>query len=64
MFDPICTVPVPQTMQELDQAVQRYRASDSSGMELFCQWQAICEAALSQEFAEPQNDQVIGEDSY
>jgi hypothetical protein len=61
-----CTVPVPQTPQELERAIQHYKLSDASGFELFCQWQAIRDAALQQIPAHPEleGDRVPGEDSY
>jgi hypothetical protein len=59
-----CTVPVPRTPQELEQILQHYRETDLDGLELFCEWQAICEASVKQEFAEDASDQVSGEDSY
>ena len=59
-----CQVPVPRTSEELEAAIQYYRNTDLHGLELFCQWQAICEASLQQEFAEPSADAVSGKDSY
>lgn len=56
----------PQTSQELEQALQRYRnsdLSDFSNSELFNQWLAIRTAALEQK-APDVEDQVPGEDSY
>jgi hypothetical protein len=58
--------PTPQTPQELEQALQRYRntdLSDFSNSELFNQWLAIRTAALEQK-APSIEDQVPGEDSY
>jgi hypothetical protein len=60
----ICTVPIPQTQQELEQAIKRYKASDSDSYELFCQWQAIRQASLTQQLPELEGDRVPGEDSY
>ncbi|MFE1745850.1 hypothetical protein [Coleofasciculus sp. H7-2] len=61
----ICTVPVPRTPQELEQAVKQYIASDIRGTELLCQWQAIRDASLDQDLYVPaDSDQVAGEDSY
>jgi len=59
-----CTIPVPRTPQELDQAIQRYRNTDLHGYELFCQWQAICEGSMQQDFSDSSADAVPGEDSY
>lgn len=58
------TVPTISTLQELEQAVQRYKASDISGSELLCLWQAIRDASLNQNFSPPENDGVPGEHSY
>ncbi|MBD1837529.1 hypothetical protein H6F78_17210 [Coleofasciculus sp. FACHB-64] len=61
----ICTVPVPKTPQELEQAVEQYITSDISGTELICKWQAIRDASLDQDFCVPtDSDQVAGGDSY
>jgi hypothetical protein len=59
-----CTVSIPKTSQELDQAIRQYQTNDSSGFELFCQWQAIRVAALEQRVLEGEGDRVPGEDSY
>ncbi|NJN88500.1 MAG: hypothetical protein HC881_22200 [Leptolyngbyaceae cyanobacterium SL_7_1] len=59
-----CTVPVPASVQELEQAIWHYKNTDLSGDDLFCQWQAIRTGALSQRFPEPEGDRVGGEDSY
>lgn len=59
-------IPTPQTPQELEQALQRYRnsdLSDFSNSELFNQWLAIRTAALAQKTPDIE-DQVPGEDSY
>jgi hypothetical protein len=64
MAELTCTFPVPRTSEELEAAIQQYRNSDLHGVELFCQWHAICEASLHQEFNEPKTDAVLGEDSY
>jgi hypothetical protein len=64
MVDAVCTNPIPRTTQELEQAIRRFKSSDLSGTELFCQWQAIRTAALNLKPSEPQSDQVAGEDSY
>ncbi|MBD2002639.1 MULTISPECIES: hypothetical protein [Cyanophyceae] len=60
-----CTVPVPKTPQELEQAVKQYIVNDLRGDELLCQWQAIRDASLNQDFCVPSDsDLVAGEDSY
>lgn len=71
MAELVCNVPVPKTPQEIEQAVQNYRASSLSGTDLFCQWQAIREASLKYEshldessLQPEQSVQVPGEDSY
>jgi hypothetical protein len=58
------TIPIPSSLQELEEAIRRYIASDLSNPELFEEWQAIRDASLIQEFSEPENDKVSGEDSY
>ena len=58
--------PAPQTPQELEQAIQRYRnsdLSDFSNSDLFNQWLAIRTAALEQRTPDIE-DRVPGEDSY
>ncbi len=57
-------VPILSTLQELEQAIQRYIVSDLRGDELLCQWQAIRDASLNQEFPPSKSDKVPGEDSY
>lgn len=71
MAELVCNVPVPQTPQEIEQAVQNYRASSLSGNDLFCYWQAIRDASLTYEshldgssLSADQAVQVPGEDSY
>ena len=64
MVEAVCTIPVPQTAQELELAIRRYKSSDISGTELFCQWQAIRDAALALRPTESTNDSVEGEESY
>lgn len=64
MPERICTIPVPQTPQELEQAIQRYRESDLVGFDLFCQWEAIREVSLQQANDEPETDGVAIEHSY
>ncbi len=59
-----CTVPIPKTLQELEQVIEHYKKTDLKGDELVCEWQAICEASLKQDFTELDNDKVPGEDSY
>jgi hypothetical protein len=55
---------IPQTMQELERAVQDYKNSDLKGLDLYRHWQAIREAALALRLPDLQGDQVNGEDSY
>jgi hypothetical protein len=57
-------VPILKTPQELEQAIQRYRAGDWNPNSLFALWQAIRNAALAQAAPESQGDRVPGEDSY
>lgn len=64
MPDLICTIPIPQTPQELEQAIKRYRESDATGIDLFCQWQAIRDVSLRQVDSESQGDGVAVEHSY
>ena len=71
MAELACNVPVPETRQELDQAVQNYRVNSLSGHDLFCHWQAIREASLNYEsqsetssLQKDESVQVAGEDSY
>lgn len=64
MSELVCNVPLPHTLQELEQAVQVYKTSDLQGDELLCQWQAIRDASLNQQFSESSSDKVAGEDSY
>lgn len=64
MLETICSIEVPKTPQELDQAIQRYRNTDLKGQDLFCQWQAIRDASLAQSTPDIDNDRVPGEDSY
>lgn len=60
----IDSVSVPKTPQELERAIQHYRASNLRGGELFRYWQAIRLAALAQAGTEGMGDQIPGEDSY
>jgi hypothetical protein len=55
--------PILRTPQELEQAIQRYRAGDWNSNSLFSLWQAIRNAAIAQSAPE-QSDRVPGEDSY
>ncbi|HEY9642339.1 MAG TPA: hypothetical protein V6C57_17765 [Coleofasciculaceae cyanobacterium] len=64
MVEAVCTIPIPQTAQELELAIGRYKNSDISGTELFCQWQAIRTAALALNLSEISDDFIEGEDSY
>ncbi|MBW4440786.1 MAG: hypothetical protein KME10_06050 [Plectolyngbya sp. WJT66-NPBG17] len=56
--------PVLQSMQELDEAVRSYIATDWQGEELLQRWQAIRDASLEQLSAESDPLKVPGEDSY
>ena len=58
------SIPVLSTLQELEQAIQSYKASDLSGWELLRQWQAIRDAALNLGFSNSDGDKVPGQDSY
>jgi hypothetical protein len=53
-----------KTPQELERAIQNYRLSNLTGLELFRQWQAIRDAALELNSPEAKGDRVPGEDSY
>jgi hypothetical protein len=69
MADFVCQIPVPQTQQELDQAVQTYLNANLSGLDLFCHWQAIREAAIAQSGSSnaavaAEAAKIAGEDSY
>jgi hypothetical protein len=64
MAELTCNVPTPKTPQELEQAIKRYKLSSLSGYELFCQWQAIRDAALEQMTPEAEPHLIAGEDSY
>lgn len=57
-------VQVPQTLQELDEAVRRYHATDFKGDELYQQWQAIREASLETLPIDTELSPVPGADSY
>ncbi|NJO42864.1 MAG: hypothetical protein HC769_08735 [Cyanobacteria bacterium CRU_2_1] len=57
-------VPTLKTVQDLEQAIQRYRKSDWSSNTVFALWEAIRNAALAQTPVEQGDDRVPGEDSY
>lgn len=63
-MQPVDRVPVPQTPQELERAIQTYRNSNWRGQKLFLHWQAIRLAAIAQSSSELIGDQVPGEESY
>jgi hypothetical protein len=56
-------LPVIQTPQDLEQAIQLYRSGDWNGNALFALWQAIRNSALAQA-NDSGKDAVPGEDSY
>ncbi|MBW4495916.1 MAG: hypothetical protein KME26_23125 [Oscillatoria princeps RMCB-10] len=58
------TVPTLSTLEELEQAIARYKSTDLSGAELLRQWQAIRDASVNQDLFKPENDGVPGQDSY
>ena len=58
------SIPTISTLEELEQAIQRYKASDLSGSELLIQWQAIRDASLNQAMSATDADKVPGQDSY
>jgi hypothetical protein len=64
MVDLTCTLPLPKTPQELDRAIQNYLNSNLSGVDLFCQWQVIRDAALALGASEQESDRIPGESSY
>ena len=66
MADLICKVPIPTTVQELDEAVRQFQVSDLDGSDLYCQWQAIRDASLEQLTIETDKNKnpVAGGDSY
>jgi hypothetical protein len=64
MDEIICTTAVPQTAQELDEAVRTYHKSDLKGDDLYCQWTAIRQAALQQSAADVDPHPIPGIDSY
>ncbi|HEY9908356.1 MAG TPA: hypothetical protein V6D18_12215 [Thermosynechococcaceae cyanobacterium] len=64
MVEFVSTIPVPTSLQELDQAIQRYRSSELSGSELHHLWQAIRELSLEQIGYELASDRVPGDHSY
>lgn len=57
-------VPVPRTVQELDEAVREFNHSDWSGDELYQHWRAIRDASLEQLPTECELYPVAGTDSY
>ena len=56
--------PVFNTLEELEKAIERYKASDLKGNELLRQWQAIRDASLSGSTYDASSDKVPGQDSY
>lgn len=57
-------VPVFNTLEELEKAIERYKASDLKGNELLRQWQAIRDASLNRSTSDASSDRVPGQDSY
>ncbi len=53
-----------KTARDIDAAIQRYRASNATGAELFRQWQAIRNASLGQVGPTSDYDCIPGDDSY
>lgn len=64
MAEFVCEIPTLQTRQELEQAIRRYKAADLQGIDLFCLWQAIRDAALDLSQPEEGGDRVSDESSY
>ncbi|MBD1938213.1 hypothetical protein [Microcoleus sp. FACHB-68] len=64
MSDLTNTLSIPSTLQELEQAVERYKSSDLSGSELLRLWQAIRDGSLNQFLSQADQDGVPGEESY
>lgn len=64
MPDLTYTLSIPSTLQELEQAVERYKSSDLSGSELLGLWQAIRDGSLNQFLSQADHDGVPGEESY
>lgn len=64
MSEFVSQVPVPTHLQELDQAIQRYRSTDLSGSDLYRLWQVIRDLSLEQVGFELAGDRVPGEHSY
>ena len=62
MAELICMVPVPSTLQELDEAVKQFQVSDLDS-DLYCRWQAIRDASLKQLTIDDKSP-VAGGDSY
>lgn len=57
-------IPIIKTAQDLEQAIQQYRAGEWNGNALFALWQAIRNSALAQANSDAGQDPVPGEDSY
>lgn len=64
MVELTCVVPIPTTIQELDEAVRQFQVSDLEGSDLYCHWQAIRDASLEQLAIETDKNPVVGGDSY
>lgn len=64
MSDLTYNLSIPSTLQELEQAVERYKSSDLSGSELLRLWQAIRDGSLKQFLSQADQDGVPGEESY
>ncbi|PSB15439.1 hypothetical protein C7B65_24430 [Phormidesmis priestleyi ULC007] len=64
MAELTCMVPIPTTLQEIDEAVRKFQVSDLDGSDLYCQWQAIRDASLEQLAIETDKNPVAGGDSY
>lgn len=60
----VMVTPVLQTLQEVDEAVSRYNATDWQTEESISLWQAIRDASLEQLPDERDPLNVPGEDSY
>jgi hypothetical protein len=64
MSNSTCTIAIPKTLQELDEAVLHFQTSDLKGEELIRCWQAIREASLEEFIPEGEGDRVPGDQSY
>ena len=64
MSDLTYTLSTTSTLQELEQAVERYKSSDLSGSELLSLWEAIRDGSLNQFLTQADQDGVPGEESY